>query len=166
VGAARAAAAGVGAARGARGAAVPGGPGCAREAAVLVGTAHAHALRPGAGMPCPLRVVVVACSALLLAFVAFTSAEACDGGGSDAELEASGARARRSQEAPEPGSSSARLRRVRELLCGAWELASGRIIWRALVQARAGTLRRKAAGAVTRTAGARVVPAQQQQCTY
>ena len=44
---------------------------------------------------------------------------------------------------------------MREWLGTAWELASGRVIWRTLVAARAGTLQRKGS-AVARTADARV----------
>ena len=62
----------------------------------------------------------------------------------------------RMQKAAVPGSWAARKRRASELLRTAWELASGRLIWRALLQARAGTLRRRNEPRVARTAEARV----------
>ena len=121
-------------------------------------------------MPCPLRVVVVAASALLLAFVALAPGtdagelrvECCDGETSSEvrtplSLRTAAPRLTlRVQKAAAPGSWAARRRRVSELMRSAWELASGRLIWRALLQARAGTLRRRNAPRVARTAEAHV----------
>ena len=121
-------------------------------------------------MPCPLRVVVVAASALLLAFVALAPGadvdelrvEGCDGErSSEARTLARAHRwlrltsVLRAQKTPPSGPWATRRKRVSELLRAAWELASGRVIWRALVQSRAGTLRRRDAR-VARTAEARV----------
>ena len=125
-----------------------------------------------------MRVVVVAVSALLVALVAFTSGEPLDvlrGDRGSNEACSGDGRVRRPRRTPvcqavphwlnTPRRASpqdtlkrvwaARRRRVRELLRAGWELASGRVVWRTLLLARAGKLRRPAGG-VARTDQARV----------